>query len=48
MPRFLRHLPTRFAVAEGPVSFNAVLISAERGTGRARSIELGQRLIDVE
>jgi metallophosphoesterase (TIGR00282 family) len=47
MPRFLRHLPTRFAVAEGPVSFNAVLIEAERGSGRARSIELVQRLVEV-
>ncbi len=47
MPRFLRHLPTRFAVAEGPVSFNAVLIAAERGSGRAHSIELVQRLVEV-
>jgi 2',3'-cyclic-nucleotide 2'-phosphodiesterase len=47
MPRFLRHLPTRFAVAEGPVSFNAVLITAERASGRARSIELVQRLVEV-
>ncbi len=47
MPRFLRHLPTRFAVADGPVSFNAALIEAERGSGRARSIELIQRLVEV-
>ena len=47
MPRFLRHLPTRFVVAEGPVSFNAVLITAERASGRARSIELVQRLVEV-
>jgi metallophosphoesterase (TIGR00282 family) len=47
MPRFLRHLPTRFVVAEGPVSFNAVLITAERASGRASSIELIQRLVEV-
>lgn len=48
LPRFLRHLPTRFAVAEGPVSFNAVCIEAERGSGHARSIELVQRLVEVD
>jgi metallophosphoesterase (TIGR00282 family) len=47
LPRFLTHLPTRFAVAEGPVSFNAVLIEAERSSGRARSIMQLQRLIEV-
>jgi metallophosphoesterase (TIGR00282 family) len=47
LPRFLTHLPTRFAVAEGPVSFNAVLIEAERGSGRATSITQLQRLIEV-
>jgi calcineurin-like phosphoesterase len=48
LPRFLRHLPTRFAVADGPVSFNAVCIEAERDSGRARSIELIQRLVEVD
>jgi metallophosphoesterase (TIGR00282 family) len=33
LPRFLTHLPTRFAVADGPVSFNAVVIEAERTSG---------------
>ena len=47
LPRFLTHLPTRFAVAEGPVSFNAVVIEAERSSGRARSIMQLQRLIEV-
>ena len=47
LPRFLTHLPTRFAVAEGTVSFNAVVIEAERGTGRATSITQLQRLIEV-
>ena len=47
LPRFLTHLPTRFSVADGPVSLNAVVIEAERQTGRARSIEQVQRLIEV-
>ena len=47
LPRFLTHLPTRFAVADGPVSFNAVVIEAERNSGRARSITQLQRLIEV-
>lgn len=47
LPRFLTHLPTRFTVAEGPVSFNAVVIEAERTSGRARSITQLQRLIEV-
>jgi len=47
LPRFLTQLPTRFHVADGPVSFNAVVITAERATGRARSIEQVQRLIEV-
>jgi len=47
LPRFLTHLPTRFAVADGPVTFNAVVIEATRGTGRAASITQLQRLIEV-
>ena len=47
MPRFTRHLPTRFAVAEGPVSFNAVVITASPATGRASAIEQVQRLVEV-
>ncbi|MGZ6372423.1 MAG: TIGR00282 family metallophosphoesterase [Candidatus Limnocylindria bacterium] len=47
LPRFLTHLPTRFAVAEGPVTLNAVVIEAERGSGRATSITQLQRLIEV-
>ncbi|MDP9468893.1 MAG: YmdB family metallophosphoesterase, partial [Chloroflexota bacterium] len=47
LPRFLTHLPTRFTVAEGPVSFNAVVVEAERTSGRARSITQLQRLIEV-
>ncbi|MGH2463608.1 MAG: TIGR00282 family metallophosphoesterase [Candidatus Limnocylindria bacterium] len=47
LPRFLRHLPTRFEVAEGPVSLNAALIEADRTTGKALSIALVQRLVEV-
>jgi metallophosphoesterase (TIGR00282 family) len=47
LPRFLTHLPTRFAVAEGPVNFNAVVVEADRTSGRARSITQVQRLIEV-
>jgi metallophosphoesterase (TIGR00282 family) len=47
LPRFLTHLPTRFAVAEGPVALNAVVVTAERATGRAVGIEQVQRLIEV-
>jgi 2',3'-cyclic-nucleotide 2'-phosphodiesterase len=47
LPRFLTHLPTRFTVADGPVSFNAVVLQIERATGRATSIEQVQRLIEV-
>jgi len=34
-------------VAEGPVSMNAVIIEADRRTGRAESITQVQRLIEV-
>jgi metallophosphoesterase (TIGR00282 family) len=47
LPRFTRHLPTRFNVADGPVSFNAVVVSADRATGRASAIQQVQRLIEV-
>jgi metallophosphoesterase (TIGR00282 family) len=47
LPRFLTHLPTRFTVADGPVTFNAVVVEAERTSGRAQSITQLQRLIEV-
>jgi metallophosphoesterase (TIGR00282 family) len=47
MPRFTHHLPTRFEVAEGPVTFNAVVIEAEVATGRATDIQQVQRLLEV-
>jgi metallophosphoesterase (TIGR00282 family) len=47
IPRFTHHLPTRFAVAEGPVMLNAVVVSIERASGRATAIEQVQRLLEV-
>ena len=48
LPRFLTHLPTRFAVAPGPVSFNAVVVEADAETGRACSIEQVQMVIEAD
>ncbi|MFN2483374.1 MAG: TIGR00282 family metallophosphoesterase [Candidatus Limnocylindria bacterium] len=48
LPRFLTHMPTRFAVGDGPVTLNAVVVEAERMSGRARSIDLVQRLVEVD
>jgi metallophosphoesterase (TIGR00282 family) len=47
LPRFLTHLPTRFNVADGPVSLNAVVVTIERASGRATAIEQVQRLVEV-
>jgi metallophosphoesterase (TIGR00282 family) len=47
MPRFLTQMPTRFQVADGPVSFNAVVVSADRSTGLATEILQVQRLVEV-
>jgi len=47
LPRFTHHLPTRFHVAEGPVSFNAVIVHAARATGRASAIQQVQQLVEV-
>jgi metallophosphoesterase (TIGR00282 family) len=47
LPRFTSHLPTRFEVADGPVSFNAVVVEADAVTGRASGIEQIQRLVEV-
>ena len=47
LPRFIRHLPTRFEVGEGPVSLNAVVVEADLETGRATAIEQVQRLVEV-
>jgi hypothetical protein len=47
LPRFINALPTRFAVGEGPVVFNAVQIDIETATGRAVAIERISRIVDV-
>ena len=39
LKRFLTAVPHRFEVAAGPVTFNAVLVSIDSLTGRARSIQ---------
>ena len=48
LPRFLRHLPTRLEVGEGPVMLNAVVVEADRTSGRATAIEQVQRLVEVD
>jgi metallophosphoesterase (TIGR00282 family) len=48
LPRFVRHLPTRFEVGEGPVALNAVLVEADRQSGRAVGITQVQRLVEVD
>jgi metallophosphoesterase (TIGR00282 family) len=47
LPRFTRHLPTRFAVAEGPVVLNAVIVDVEPASGRAVAIDQVQRIVEV-
>ena len=42
--RFRTGMPVRFQVAEGPVTFNSVVVDVDDATGHARSIER----IDVE
>jgi metallophosphoesterase (TIGR00282 family) len=48
LPRFVRHLPTRFEVGSGPVAFNAVVVEAELATGRATGITQVQRTLEVD
>ncbi len=48
IPRFTQHLPTRFQVGTGPVSLNAVLIEADRASGRSLGITQVQRLVEVD
>lgn len=45
--RFRDGLPRRFKVAEGPVQFNAVDVDVDERTGRARSIERVDRLVEA-
>jgi 2',3'-cyclic-nucleotide 2'-phosphodiesterase len=45
--RFLDGMPRRFAVADGPVAFNAVELEIDERTGHARSIARVDRLVEV-
>jgi metallophosphoesterase (TIGR00282 family) len=47
LPRFLTALPTRFAVGDGPVVFNATQIDLDPATGRALAITRIQQLVEV-
>jgi len=47
LPRFINALPTRFAVGDGPVVFNACQIDIDPATGRALAIERIQQLVEV-
>lgn len=50
VPRVVAHLrtlmPARFKVAEGPVSFNSVLVQVDEGSGLATAIERIDKVID--
>ena len=41
-------MPARFTLAEGPVSFNSVLVDVDESTGRALSIERVDRVVDID
>jgi calcineurin-like phosphoesterase len=45
LQHFLTCMPARFDVAEGPVTFNAVLIVVDDVSGRAASIQRVDRLL---
>ncbi len=43
--RFLTGIPHRFEVAQGPVTFNSVLVNIDRLTGRATSIQRNDQVL---
>ena len=45
LKRFLTGIPHRFEVAEGPVTFNSVLVTIDRPTGRAISIQRNDQVL---
>ena len=45
--RFRTGMPKRFEVADGPVTFNSVLVTADERTGLARSVERVDRLYEA-
>jgi calcineurin-like phosphoesterase len=44
LQRFLTQMPTRFSVPDGPVIFNAVLMTIDEVTGRSTHVERVDRL----
>ena len=48
VPRFLTNLPQKFAVADGRILLQGVLVEVEDATGRARSIERLSRSLPPE
>jgi calcineurin-like phosphoesterase len=44
LKRFLTGIPHRFDVARGPVTFNSVLVTIDRLTGRSISIQRNDRV----
>ena len=46
LERFRTGMPVRFQVADGPVSFNSVLVDIDEQTGRARSVERVDREVE--
>ncbi len=45
--RFLTGMPSRFEVADGPVTFNSVVVSINRLTGRAITIQRNDRVLSL-
>ncbi|MGH2377156.1 MAG: TIGR00282 family metallophosphoesterase [Candidatus Limnocylindria bacterium] len=46
LDRFRTGMPRRFEVADGPVVFNSVLVDVDEATGRSRSIERVDRVVE--
>ena len=45
--RFLTGMPSRFEVADGPVTFNSVTCTIDRLTGRATTIQRNDRVLNL-
>ncbi len=46
LERFRTGMPVRFQVADGPVSFNSVVVDVDEQTGQARSVERVDREVE--
>jgi calcineurin-like phosphoesterase len=44
--KFLTQMPNRGSVPNGPVMMNSVLIDVDRETGKAKSVERVDRMVD--